>query len=108
VLAAAMDYNWPGNVRELENTVERMVVINQTGQITEEDLPARIRSNQQKIGKLLLKLPDEGINFSDLEKELIGRALEKCDYNQVKTARYLGITRNTLLYRIEKFKIDKG
>jgi len=46
--------------------------------------------------------------MEDLEKELIMRAFEKCEKNQSKTARYLGITRNTLLYRMDKFEIDKG
>lgn len=102
-----VDYNWPGNVRELENLIERMAVINQTGAITEEDLPERIKIKPGNIGKTLFELPEEGICLDDLEKELIEKAFEKCCGNQSKTARYLGVTRNTLLYRFEKFGIDK-
>jgi len=103
-----IDYHWPGNVRELENLVERMVVMNQTGIVTTEDLPDRLTSRPQKIGKVLIDLPQDGLMMEDLEKELIMRAFEKCEKNQSKTARYLGITRNTLLYRMDKFEIDKG
>lgn len=102
-----VDYRWPGNVRELENMVERMVVTNQTGTIREEDIPDKIRFEQKKIGKALLELPEDGIMLEELEKEIIIKAFEKCGRNQSKTARYLGLTRNTLLYRMNKFKINK-
>ena len=103
-----LDYNWPGNVRELENLIERMIVMNRTGIITEDELPEKIRSRPHMIGKVLMELPDEGINLEDIEKELILKAYEKCEQNQSRTARYLGITRNTFLYRMDKFGIDKN
>ncbi len=106
-LKQLINHNWPGNVRELENNIERMVVINQTGIIADEDLPDTIKSQSKKIGKALIDLPEEGIKLDELEKELIQKAFEKCKGNQSKTARYLGITRNTLLYRFEKFGINK-
>ena len=107
-LKTLIDYHWPGNVRELENLVERMVVMDQTGIVALEDLPDRLRSRPQKIGKVLIDLPDDGLMMEDLEKELIIKAFEKCEKNQSKTARYLGITRNTLLYRMDKFQINKA
>ena len=103
-----IDYKWPGNVRELENLIERMIVMNLTGVISEDELPDRIRSRPQMIGKVLMELPEDGISLENLEKELIVKAYDKCDQNQSKTARYLGITRNTLLYRMDKFGIDKS
>jgi len=103
-----IDYKWPGNVRELENLIERMIVMNLTGVISEDELPDRIRSRPQMIGKVLMELPEDGISLENLEKELILKAFEKCAHNQSKTARYLGITRNTLLYRMDKFGIDKN
>jgi two-component system NtrC family response regulator len=107
-LKVLIDYHWPGNVRELENLVERMVVMDQTGIVTIDDLPDRLTLRPQKIGKVLIDLPDDGLKMEDLEKELIIKAFEKCEKNQSKTARYLGITRNTLLYRMDKFAINKG
>ncbi|MDT8316806.1 MAG: sigma-54 dependent transcriptional regulator [bacterium] len=103
-----IDYNWPGNVRELENLIERMIVMNRTGVISEDELPDRIRSRPEMIGKVIMELPEEGISLDNLEKELILKAFEKCGQNQSKTARFLGITRNTLLYRMDKFGIDKS
>ncbi len=103
-----IDYQWPGNVRELENLIERMIVMNLTGVISEDELPDRIRSRRQMIGKVLMELPEDGISLENLEKELIVKAYDKCDQNQSKTARFLGITRNTLLYRMDKFGIDKS
>ncbi len=106
-LKALMEYHWPGNVRELENHVERMVVMTQTGRITTDDIPVRIASSPAASGDLLGDLPESGIKLDELEKTLITKALEKCNKNQSKTARYLGITRNTLLYRMEKYGIAK-
>ena len=103
-----IDYQWPGNVRELENLIERMIVMNRTGVISEDELPDRIRSRPEMIGKVIMELPEEGINLENLEKELILKAYDKCEQNQSKTARFLGITRNTLLYRMDKFAIDKS
>jgi transcriptional regulator with GAF, ATPase, and Fis domain len=42
-----------------------------------------------------------------VERELIGRALEKCNWNQTHAARYLDISRRTLIYRIEKHGITR-
>lgn len=106
-LKVLLKYSWPGNVRELENLAERTVVMSQTGIVTTEDLPEKITSNAGNGGNALIELPDEGINLENVERELIERAYAKCDYNQSKAARFLGITRNTLLYRFEKYGIEK-
>ena len=103
-----IDYKWPGNVRELENLIERMIVMNLTGVISEDELPDRIRSKPQMIVKVFMELPEYGISLDNLEKELILKAYDKCEQNQSKTARFLGITRNTLLYRMDKFEIEKN
>lgn len=99
---------WPGNVRELENMIERMVVMNRTGFVSEDDLPSNIISISQKHEKYVLELPEKGMSLDKLEKELIEKAYEKCRKNQSKTAKYLEITRNTLLYRMEKYGIKKN
>jgi len=98
-----MSYDWPGNVRELENVIERALVLNPTGPIGESDLPERLRQSQAQPEGLLGPLPEEGCDLERVERELITRALEKCGGNQSRTARYLNISRNTLLYRMEKY-----
>ena len=67
------------------------------------DLPERLRVPAPTSARLLGDLPEEGLSLEAVERELIERALRKCGGNQSATARYLGITRNTLLYRIEKY-----
>jgi two-component system NtrC family response regulator len=51
---------------------------------------------------LLLELPEEGISLEGIERELLLRALEKFKGNQTQAARYLDISRRTLIYRMEK------
>ena len=97
-------YDWPGNVRELENVMERALALHPEGPIEAQDLPARLRS-QENASPLSIALPEDGLDLTALEKELIQRALVKCKGNRSATARYLGLTRNTLNYRLEKYGI---
>jgi DNA-binding NtrC family response regulator len=100
-------YRWPGNVRELENVVERIVVLARGSDITIEDLPQFLRQEKPGIDALEIDLPPQGISLDAIEKELILRALHRCDWNQTHAARYLDISRKTLIYRIEKYGIRK-
>jgi len=90
-------YSWPGNVRELENVIERLVVLGKTDVIREEDLPPEIRRMESRVASIGLKLPDEGIDLEGVEKELLLRALEKHGWNQTQAAKYLNISRKTLI-----------
>ncbi len=98
-------YDWPGNVRELENVVEHAVVLGTSEVIRIEDLPAPIRQATSRVSSIGLKLPDEGIDLEQVEKEILLQALEKCQWNQTKAGRYLNISRKTLIYRMEKFSL---
>ena len=98
-------YDWPGNVRELENVVEHAVVLGASETIRTEDLPAHMRNATSRISSISLKLPDEGIDLEGVEKEILLQALEKHQWNQTRTARYLNISRKTLIYRMEKFSL---
>jgi two-component system NtrC family response regulator len=96
-------YDWPGNVRELENALERALIFHRGEVITVQDLPEAIRAPRAKESSSLpVSLPEAGLSLEKVEKELIQRALEKHDWNQSRAARYLGITRHTLLYRMDK------
>ena len=98
-------YRWPGNVRELENVIERLVVLTRGNEISVNDLPEILRREKPALDELQLELPPQGISLDAVEKELILRALKKFNWNQTQAARYLDLSRKTLIYRMEKYKI---
>ncbi|OGF44949.1 MAG: hypothetical protein A2452_08695 [Candidatus Firestonebacteria bacterium RIFOXYC2_FULL_39_67] len=97
-------YNWPGNIRELKNLVERFVVMVDSELIDVSDFPLELLTNSGSGGlmnsgkelKLLKDMVDE------VEKEYIFKCLKKNNFNQTKTAKDLGIHRNTLLNKIKE------
>jgi len=110
-LSALRSYGWPGNVRELENVIERASVLRRGDLVTLADLPGKLGKEKQGVEEIILNLPEDGISLEDLEKSLIIKALEKHKNNQTRAAEYLGITRPTLIYRMEKYGIvvpEKG
>ena len=102
-----MDYTWPGNVRQLESAIERAILLAESDLITVEDLPLEVRQEARPAAEGAFKLPPEGINFEDVERDLIMQAMEQTDYNITKSAKLLGLTFRTLQYRLEKFGIKK-
>ena len=100
------DYAWMGNVRELENVVERMVVLSDGGDLSLEDVPENIRNLESTSENLWFSLPNEPINLESVEAEIIRGALNRFDGNQSQTARYLGITRSALIYRMQKYGLE--
>jgi two-component system NtrC family response regulator len=108
VLEALKRHPWPGNVRELENIMERLVVFNQSGMILCEDLPPEIRQPSKTLDDIALELPEEGFSLEQVERDILLASLEKNDWNQSQTARYMGLTRNTLIYRMKKFDLKRG
>ncbi len=94
---------WPGNVRELENVIDRALVLRQhEDRLTAADLPPRPPTSRSAEDPLGIVIPDEGLSLAAVEKSLIEQALEKAGGNRSRAARLLGITRQTLLYRLEK------
>jgi len=98
-------YRWPGNVRELENVLERLLVLSSHPMVTEADLPEEIRRVPAEATGFRVEMPEEGISLEGVERELILRALERFEGNQTHAARYLDISRRTLIYRMEKYGI---
>jgi len=101
------DYSWPGNVRQLESAIERAILLAEGDQITVEDLPSEVRQDVGPAPDGAFKLPSEGINFEEVERNLIMQAMDKTDYNITKAAKLLGLTFRTLQYRLEKFGIKR-
>ena len=96
-------YRWPGNIRELENTIERIVVLTQRFEVGVNDLPSFLQHQPASLEAIRLDLPSTGISLSRLEKDVLLRALEKSNWNQSQAARYLSLSRKTLIYRMRKF-----
>jgi two-component system NtrC family response regulator len=101
-------YAWPGNIRELENVIERALVLDKDGVVGLDDLPDRLRTREHRVANLRMELPDEGVSLEDVERELLLAALQKHNWNQTRAAAFLNITRSTLLYRMQKFALERG
>ena len=100
-------YRWPGNVRELENVIERMVVLAVGDEITVGDLPEFLQRSRPSSEAIQFELPPEGISLEAVEKELILKALRRFEWNQTQAAKYLDISRRTLIYRMEKHGLNR-
>ncbi len=125
-MRAMVDYDWPGNVRELQNAVERALVVGGGAVIGLEDLPAEVVGGHDGPGAEavgageagdgeapkpagrfeLPDIPDEGLSLEEVERELLRRALAKAGGNQTQAARLLGISRQTLIYRVQKYGLE--
>jgi DNA-binding NtrC family response regulator len=98
-------YGWPGNIRELRNAVERAMLLSERDELTADDFPmtqpAAPRLNER------VELPATGIDLEQLERSLVVQALERSGWNQTRAATLLGLNRDQIRYRIEKFKLEK-
>ena len=101
-------YRWPGNVRELENIVERLVVLAAGEEIGFSDLPDFLQRQKAGLDAIQFELPPHGISLEGIEKELIIKALQKFEWNQTQAAKYLDISRRTLIYRMEKYDLREN
>src|SRR5262249_8442603 len=97
-------YRWPGNVRELRNAVERAMLLTEGEWLPSDELPlSAARASTARS----MELPEEGVNLETLERELVVQALRRTGGNQTKAATLLGLNRDQIRYRIEKFGLDK-
>ncbi|MBI2933885.1 MAG: sigma-54-dependent Fis family transcriptional regulator [Planctomycetes bacterium] len=95
-----MSHSWPGNVRELKNVVERAVLLAKGTVLQPEEL---VIGAPIQTAASSFRIPPEGIVLEELERDLLVQALGMAKGNLVKTAKLLGITRDTLRYRIKKY-----
>lgn len=99
-------YDWPGNVRELRNLCERMSILLAGKTIEVENLPTEIKNVHKPLQESIVSLPESGISLEKVEIELIQQALDKTAGNRSRAARLLGLTRDTLLYRMKKYTLS--
>lgn len=96
--AALMYHNWPGNVRELENVIEEAAILTTESFIRLQDLPAYIRESKDEESPFMMTL-------DEIEKRHIQAVLRQCDNNRTRAAEVLGISRRSLIRKIEKFAL---
>jgi len=85
-----------------------MVVLSNDETLSLKDVPENIKNLEPSSGSLWFSLPAEPINLESVETEIIREALNRFDANQSQTARYLGITRSSLIYRMQKYGLTEG
>ena len=100
--AAALlkQYRWPGNIRELRNAIERAMLLIDHEWLTPQDFPSLVKPGASASS---FRLPPEGVNLEDVERQLLVQALERSRWNQTHAGALLKINRDQVRYRIEKF-----
>jgi DNA-binding NtrC family response regulator len=109
VTAAAMEriaaYHWPGNIRELQNAIERAFALSSSPEIDVHDLPPAVLRGDPRPQPAAADL-GEPIPFEDMERRNILAALRSAGGNKNEAARLLGIDRQRLYRKIEKYGLD--
>ena len=106
--SAILQHAWPGNVRELANVMERVVLFSDADPVGAGDLglPTSPRASAtvgvSPSGEVAIDFPETGVSLEAVDRAFIAMALERAGGNQSAAARLLGISRDTLRYRMEK------
>jgi two-component system, NtrC family, response regulator AtoC len=96
-------YGWPGNVREMRNVVERAMLLAEGQQLQVQDFGVL---NAAATSGDAFDLPAAGVDLEALERSLVAQALRRVGGNQTKAAALLGLNRDQIRYRIEKFGLS--
>jgi DNA-binding NtrC family response regulator len=96
------NYQWPGNVRELRNAIERAMLLVDRSHLEPQDFTLT-----RMVSPVEFVLPPEGVKLEEVERQLLVQALERAAGNQTHAAQLLGINRDQVRYRIEKFGLAK-
>jgi DNA-binding NtrC family response regulator len=98
-------HDWPGNARELRNMLERIILLDDEDPISLRSIPSNLQGLDGGRDKLMV-LPASGISLDKLERDLIEQAMGRADGNKTAAARLLGLTRDTMRYRLEKHGLE--
>jgi DNA-binding NtrC family response regulator len=104
------EYHWPGNIREVKNTIERAMILGTEQYISDDDLPMDVIDESAPVsppaaGNSGLQLTRRGLNIEELERDLVQQALHLAGGNQTRAGRLLGLNRDQIRYRVEKFSL---
>jgi len=108
--AALAAYSWPGNVRELRNLIERAVLLAEGDTLEPADFETMHTlhaTGTPTEAAAEITLPAEGVNLDDVERRLVTLALERTNGNQTRAAALLGLHRDQIRYRMEKYGLLK-
>jgi DNA-binding NtrC family response regulator len=94
-------YGWPGNVRELRNAVERAMLLTASDTLEADQFPQTAVLDLAHV----VELPPHGLDLEQVERSLVIQALDRTQWNQTRAAKLLGLNRDQIHYRIEKFKL---
>ncbi len=106
-LEALERHGWPGNVRELSNVVEQSLILSHGGLIGPDSLNLIVQPRESSLQPQDTALTPI-MQLDTAERMMLLNALEQTSWNVTKAARLLGITRDTLRYRIDKFQLRAG
>ena len=128
VIDSLKEYRWPGNIRELANLVERLCVTCAGKRVQLADLPLKYRAHlpegtpltraepddeqpSAESSPILDVIPEEGIDLkeylAEIERELIQKALKRCDGVVAHAAKLLHMRRTTLVERMNKYELQR-
>ncbi len=93
-------YGWPGNVRELRNVIERAMLLSDADRLDARDFSAMTKAMNASND---FELPATGVDLEKLERSLLVQALRRSNGNQTRAGMLLGLNRDQIRYRIEKF-----
>ena len=104
-MEALQAHSWPGNIRELRNVIERALILHPNAEeLRPEHLPLELVREPRETATTV-HVPDGGLALESVERRLIQEALEKTGGNQSRAARLLGVSRDTMRYRMRKHGI---
>ncbi|MEN3338131.1 MAG: two-component system, NtrC family, response regulator AtoC [Acidobacteriota bacterium] len=98
--ALLQQYGWPGNVRELRNVIERAMLLSDGPRLDAEDFSGLTKAVSPRND---FELPPAGADLEQLERSLVDQALRRSGWNQTRAGALLGLNRDQIRYRIEKF-----
>ena len=100
-------YGWPGNIRELRNVIERAVLLGPNDVIAADDilLGRALIGGRPAAAEYSVRLPDQGCALADIERDLLRQALVRTNWNQSRAAKLLGLSRDQVRYKIEKYGV---